>query len=251
MVSGLKWCCRSSSCQAASTFISGVVSMAEQGETEQNAYIAFCLISTMLTMLLLGHQMNAVSMLHFCCFSPVRPLWLCAHSSNFWTQQFGVLWLQSVHSSKQLQIARLAPHRPSPDDSASGTSSSSANLLVLCNKSSPAFWPAFHGHVGPAKHRLYVYLVCMHMAWLWSGSLYITVWLAWSCMSSVLIVHRCCRSRQPSNQSVHQGCLEYRCLSGLRNCLLLKADSSQHNMQPPNNEGGLACIMLEVIKNHL
>ena len=44
---------------------------------------------------------------------------------------------------------------------------------------------------------------------------------------------------------------EHRCLSGLRHCLLLKADSSQHNMQPPNNEHGLARIMLEVNKNHL
>jgi len=37
---------------------------------------------------------------------------------------------------------------------------------------------------------LCVYLVCIHMAWLRSGSLYVAVWLARSCMSIVLFVHR-------------------------------------------------------------
>ncbi len=62
-----------------------------------------------------------------------------------------------------------------------------------------------------------------------------------------------CHAAGPGSLAISQSTMEseHRCLSGLRHCLWLKAGSLQHNMQLPNNEGGLACMMLEVIKNHL
>ncbi len=158
-------------CQAASTIISGVASMPEQDENENDACIAF--------LLSLNNANNAsLGSSNECCFHAALLLLILQKSAS----SLAVWHALAAERAQQqaIQIACPAPHKPLPDDSASGTSSSSASLvsvLVICNRSSPGFWPAFcHTSLGtfvvPKTYHvctmclLCVYLVCIHMAWL-------------------------------------------------------------------------------------
>lgn len=130
---------------------------------------------------------------------------------------------------------------------------------MICNSSSPGLWPDFHQtflgtfvlpetYYGYTVSVLYcvvcVYYVCtMCILGLYihgMAEVSVAVWLAWSCMSIVLIVQDSCHAVDPGSLATSQFTRDvwaswHRCLSGLRHCLLLKADSSQHKMQLPNN----------------
>ena len=148
MVSGLKWRCRSSlmSCSLPQSSLEWLAWLNKVRMTK-NACIAFL---SSLNCCYNANNASLGSSIH-CCFRAALLL-LFLQNSEPNPAIFGYSSLVCSGCRACTAASNLTY--------LSSTSQAFVRLLVICIRSSPGFWPAFHGHICRAKDILCMFYVC-------------------------------------------------------------------------------------------